>query len=102
MFWSDVFLSKTAGLQLGQKPARVADKDMEQDLIKCLKVPSNIVSGPHLIFLMRIPIMSQQRYMTYTRSFYGLSASNALRMPFRKTWFPELDPVGPKKSDLGP
>ncbi len=25
-------------MQLGQKPARVADKDMEQDLIKCLKV----------------------------------------------------------------
>jgi hypothetical protein len=38
MFLADVFLSKTAGLQLGQKPARVADKDMEQDLIKCLKV----------------------------------------------------------------
>jgi hypothetical protein len=37
-FAPDIFLSKTAGLQLGQKPARVADKDMEQDLIKCLKV----------------------------------------------------------------
>lgn len=33
----DTFLSKTAGLQLGQKPARVADKDMEGDLVKCLK-----------------------------------------------------------------
>ncbi|XP_023320823.1 dedicator of cytokinesis protein 7, partial [Eurytemora carolleeae] len=33
----DTFLTKTAGLQLGQKPARVADKDMEQDLIRCLR-----------------------------------------------------------------
>ena len=33
----DVFLAKTAGLQLGQKPPRVADKDMEQDLVRCLK-----------------------------------------------------------------
>ena len=33
----DVFLTKTAGLQLGQKPARVADKDMEEDLVRCLK-----------------------------------------------------------------
>ena len=39
----DVFLSKTAGLQLGQKPARVADKDMEQDLVKCLKVGSTLL-----------------------------------------------------------
>ncbi len=32
----DTFLHKTAGLQLGQKPARMSDKDMEVDLVKCL------------------------------------------------------------------
>ena len=30
----DTFLHKTAGLQLGQKPARMSDKDMEVDLGK--------------------------------------------------------------------
>ena len=30
----DTFLHKTAGLQLGQKPARVSDKDMEGDLVR--------------------------------------------------------------------
>merc|ERR1719300_153733 len=33
----DTFLHKTAGLQLGQKPARMSDKDMEVDLVKCLE-----------------------------------------------------------------
>jgi hypothetical protein len=32
----DTFLSKTAGLWLGQKPARVTDKDMERDLVKLI------------------------------------------------------------------
>ena len=32
----DEFLAKTAGLQLGQKPGRVSDKDMEGDIVKCL------------------------------------------------------------------
>ena len=34
----DTFLHKTAGLQLGQKPgtARMSDKEMEVDLVKCL------------------------------------------------------------------